>query len=163
MNLWERNLTKPDGNTWVQEASHNSPVGGSFVCLCPTKGATWDLISSAATTHSAGILLQFLSLSQILARLLQTRAKREIQTCVTTGVFSLSGFMGCISLDRTSFPTLMGLGASIHQSLTFFQRQHSETKSAKMVSKCYKKEGGSCILASIKWVYFTQVSTRYFC
>lgn len=35
----------------------------------------------------------------------------------------------------------MGLGASIHQSLTFFQRQHSETKSAKMVSKCYKKRG----------------------
>lgn len=49
--------------------------------------------------------------------------------------------MGCISLDRTSFPTLMGLGASIHQSLTFFRRQHSETKSAKMVSKCYKKRG----------------------
>lgn len=35
----------------------------------------------------------------------------------------------------------MGLGASIHQSLTVFQRQHSETKSAKMVSKCYKKRG----------------------
>lgn len=33
----------------------------------------------------------------------------------------------------------MGLGTSIHQSLTFFRRQHSETKSAKMVSKCYKK------------------------
>lgn len=49
--------------------------------------------------------------------------------------------MGCISLNRTSLPILMGLGASIHQSLTFFQRQHSETKSAKMLSKFYKKRG----------------------
>lgn len=55
--------------------------------------------------------------------------------------FSLCGFMGCISLNRISFPMLMGLGASIHQSLIFSQRQHSETKSAKMVSKCYKKRG----------------------
>lgn len=49
--------------------------------------------------------------------------------------------MGCISLNRTSLPILMGLGASIHQSLTFFQRQHSETKSSKMLSKFYKKRG----------------------
>lgn len=74
-------LKKPGDNMWVQEPHTTllwiegcvTPCAGP----CPTLWATWDLISSAATTISAGILLLFLSLSQILACLLQARKRRQ--------------------------------------------------------------------------------------
>lgn len=148
-------------HTWLQEPHADLTWVEGSEGPCPTK---WAAIHGpirphlpAATAITSDIILLFLSLRQNLSWQLYWTAskrgekqnktktkKREIQICLTM-LFSLLRVMGYSSLDRTSFPTVMGLGASIHQILTFFQRQHSETKSAKEVSKCYKNEGGGCI------------------